>query len=179
VGNDSLVAARGTETLRARPEPRDAAPTISTTQELPPPPPGRWERVWDRMRTSPLTRAALIVVAVVAVVVAGVTVGRGEGSGTLTTTRPETPSPDADALEQWRNTAVPVLTEIEATNAGIADAALSGEPAAIVARCQEASGRVAGWAQTLAAAPHPELDAEVRTKLDALARAYAGCALTS
>jgi hypothetical protein len=130
------------------------------------------------MRTSPLTRAALIVVAVVAVVVAGVTVGRGEGSGTLTT-RTETPSPDVDALEQWRSNAVPVLTEIEATNAGIADAALSGEPAAIVARCQEASGRVAGWAQALAAAPHPELDAEVRTKLDALARAYAGCALTS
>lgn len=128
------------------------------------------------MRTSPAFRRALIIVPVVAVLVVGVISGREGDSGVTFSGAAGSPTDDA-ALAQWQADARPVLDEIEATRASVAEVIASGEPEEVVVQCRAAWQLVPGWTDALVPAPDPELDAAIRARLQTLNQEFGSCAL--
>ncbi|MBA2327805.1 MAG: hypothetical protein H0V95_14345 [Actinobacteria bacterium] len=147
-------------------------------------PPGWWARLWERLRTSPVTRPALIIVPVAAVLVVGVVGGRGDsGSPPFVAEPAPTPAPEpeasADVIAQWQTNAEPVLAEVERDVERVLEAVVDEEPALAVLQCRESSERVAAWSPGLVPAPDAELDRELRSALDQLSRAFDGCSTPS
>jgi hypothetical protein len=177
------MADQGTETVRTRPRESAVPRTISTTQQLPPPPPGRWERFWLWMRTSRFPRAALIVGPAVVIIGVGVATGSGTKSS-FPPVAPDVPPPVPegvipDAIDQWAINAEPVLADIERDMEGVGVALVAGEGALAVLHCRDSSERVADWSRILVPAPDATLETELRAALAGLGQAFDSCSTAS